>query len=307
MTQPAQTLKTKTGIAPFVKTVLRKFITIYIVVIVVLGFLQRKLLYHPVAAGSLPVASSPELVKLFPSSEDIEIEYANQQVVRGWLLRKDANKQPAPDRPLVIYMHGNAGNRAGRGPWYQVFESVGADVLAIDYLGYGDSDGSISEGSLEISCDAAWDYATQSLGYKPNQIVIGGTSLGGAAAVYLSAKQCAAGTPPSALFVVASFSSMVDVGSSLYWWLPVRAVLVDRYPSDQRAAQITCPVLVMHGDSDTLVKQELGQKLFDAFPEISENGIEKRWVNLPDTGHNDLMINVRLMRDEIKTLLDKSL
>lgn len=305
MTKPAET--PKTGLWPFVKTVLRKLITIYIVVIVLLGFLQRKLLYHPTAAESLPVASSPELMKLFPGAKDVEIECANQQVVRGWLLRKQTAKQPTLDRPLIVYFHGNAGNRAGRGPWYQIFESVGADVLAIDYLGYGDSDGTINEGTLELSCDAAWEYATQQLGYQPHQIVIGGTSLGGAAAVYLCNKQCAARTPPSALFVVASFSSMVDVGSSLYWWLPVRAVLVDRYPSDQRAAAITCPVLVMHGDMDTLVKQALGQKLFDAFPATSANEIEKRWVNMPDTGHNDLMINVRLMRDEIKTLLEKSL
>lgn len=298
---------TSNRIVAIIKMVLRKLLTIYIVVIVLLGFLQRKLLYHPLSAKSLPVASSPDIVGLFPGAQDVEIEFTDKQFVRGWLLRKDVAKQPSQNRPLVIYMHGNAGNRSGRGPWYQVMDFVGADVLAIDYPGYGDSDGTINEGALEASCDAAWTYATQTLGYQPSQIVIGGTSLGGAAAVYLCAKTCEDGTPPAALFVVATFSSMVDVGSSLYWWLPVRAVLVDRFPSDQRAAKITCPVVVMHGDKDTLVKQDLGKKLFDAFPESSAGGIKKRWVNLSGIGHNDLMIEARLLGDEIKSLLQQSL
>lgn len=288
----------------FLRKLLRKVITIYIVVIIVLGFLQRSLLYHPSTAESLPVASVPGLVTLYPAAQDVEIACESGQKVRGWLLKK-SGVDAADERPLVIYFHGNAGNRAGRGPWYQVLESCNVDVLAIDYLGYGDSEGKVTESTLEISCDAAWAYATETLGYRPNQIVIGGTSLGGAAAVYLCSKQCVAGECPNGLFVVATFSSMVDVASNLYWWLPVRAVLVDRYPSDERAAKITCPVVVMHGDQDTLVRQHLGQKLFDAFPAASTNNIPKRWVNLPDTGHNDLLFaSPRLIRDEIEKLLN---
>lgn len=302
--EPEPTRPDPTRQFEFLRKLLRKILTIYIVVIIVLGFLQRSLLYHPSTAESLSVASVPDVLRLYPDAEDIEIPCESGEIVRGWLLKKPAAAL-ADERPLVVYLHGNAGNRAGRTAWYQILESANADVLAIDYLGYGDSDGKVSESTLEISCDAAWAYATEILGYRPNQIVIGGTSLGGAAAVYLCSKQCTAGEDPAGLFVVATFSSMVDVASNLYWWLPVNAILVDRYPSDERAIRITCPVVVMHGDQDTLVKQHLGERLFESFPAASANGVEKKWVSLPKTGHNDLLSkSPHHIRDEIQKLLN---
>jgi len=82
---------------------------------------------------------------------------------------------------------------------------------------------------------------------------------------------------------------MGDVASSLYWWLPVRALLVDTFPSAERAARVTCPVLVMHGDQDTLVDQKFGRRLFEAFPEQSDSAVPRQWVNLTDIGHKDIV------------------
>jgi len=45
----------------------------------------------------------------------------------------------------------------------------------------------------------------------------------------------------------------------------------------------------MHGDNDTLVPQRFGRRLFDAAPNKSVSEVEKRWVNLPNVGHNDLL------------------
>ena len=116
----------------------------------------------------------------------------------------------------MVCFHGNAGDRSTRTGWYRLLNALDVDVLAVDYHGYGDSDGTISETALESDCDAAWDYAVTQLDRRPGDIVIVGTSLGGAAAIYLASKQSEAGTPPAALVTVATFSSMVDAGSSHY-------------------------------------------------------------------------------------------
>ncbi len=271
---------------------LKKILIVYIVVIILLATLQRKLLYHPSTAPTLPVADFPIVTELFPESKDIELTCEDGITIRGWLLQNDAaattddSKRP---RPLVIYFHGNAGDRSSRTSWYQLFAELNVDVLAIDYHGYGDSGGSISETGLELDCVAAWKFATEELNTDPQDIVIVGTSLGGAAAIYLAAKQSEAGTPPAALATVATFSSMVDAGRSHYPWLPVRYVLVDRYPSDQRIGKVTCPLLLLHGDNDRIVRYRFGQKLFDAAPDKSANGTPKRWVNLPGVGHNSIL------------------
>lgn len=290
--------------ATLVKRILRLLVICYICILTVLGFFQRKLLYRPTTSDAMPVAAFPDATGGFTRCEDVEIPCANGESVRGWLLRQQVQKPTG--RSLVIYFHGNARNRSTRGPWYDILREADLEVLAIDYQGYGDSGGSATESTIELSCEAAWSFATNRLGYHPDEISIAGTSLGGAAAVYLTDRQCRAGVPPACLFVTATFSSMVDVASSLYRWLPVRSLLVDTFPSDQRAPNVTCPVLVLHGDVDALVDQRFGRRLFDAFPKESDSGVPKQWVSLTDVGHHNIVKNGgRTILNEIRALFQR--
>lgn len=270
---------------------LQKIVTLYLLVVVLLAALQRKLLYFPTVEESLPVTNFRIVTDMFPAAEDVEITCNDKVRIRGWLLRKQAGDSglPPTGRQLVLYFHGNGGNRSGRTGWYELLAKLDVDILAIDYHGYGDSEGSMSEEALELDCDATWNHAVNALGYRPDNIYIVGTSLGGAAAVYLSSEQCRSGTPPGGLAVVATFSSMVDAGKTHYPWLPVNLILVDRYPSEDRITEVTCPVLILHGDVDRVVPQQFGRKLFDRAPDQSVNGLAKRWVDLPGIGHNDLI------------------
>lgn len=272
------------------KKLLRGAVIGYLVVVIVLGFFQRYLMYHPRQAETLPVAAFRDVRQLFPKARDVRLTCSDGVEIGGWLLQKNPDlpgKQQS--RPLVLYFHGNAGNRANRVNWYRIFERSGADVLAIDYHGYGDSGGTMSESALEQDALAAWKLATEQLGYQATQIVIAGTSLGGAAAVYLAAEMSHRGDAPSGLIVVASFSSMVDVASSIYWWLPVGAILADRYPSADRIGRVTSRILVLHGDDDELVRIRFGKRLFDAAPANSHSGEPKRWITLSGVGHNDIL------------------
>lgn len=268
----------------------------YTLVAILLGFFQRKLLYHPLKAKELPVASDRDLLKLFPEAQDVRLTCPDGTEIGAWWLHR-AEAQNAPRRPLVLYFHGNANNRATRGPWYQVFAAVEADVLAIDYHGYGDSEGKMSEGGMYQNCDTAWAYATQELNYAPSEIIVAGTSLGGAAAVYTAFQQTDSAKQPAALVVTATFSSMVDVAGSIYPWLPVSAILVDRYPSLERIPSVKCPIVMLHGDKDRLVYPKHGRTLFDAAAANSESGQPKRWVSLEGVGHNGL---VRLAGKQIR-------
>ena len=274
-----------------VKRFLRSILIAYTLVVILLGFFQRKLLYHPVKTGPLAVAAFRELKQPYPAAQDVSIKCEDGVTIKGWLMQRTraVDSAEAGGRPLVIYLHGNAGNRSHRISWYSIFAKAQADVLAIDYHGYADSDGTMTESALEMDCEATWDYATKTLRYKPSDIIVAGTSLGGAAAVYLTARQCEAAAPPAGMIVAATFSSMVDTGASLYPWLPVGAVLVDRYPSDQRIGKVTCPILAFHGDRDRVVQHRLGRKLFEVAPAASKSGVRKKWVELPGVGHNDVI------------------
>ena len=287
-----------------VRRALRGLIIVYTMVAALFGFLQRQLLYAPQPATSLSVFDFQDLTSIFPAATDVEVMCGSGVTIRGWLLRKSATQDATATRPLVIYFHGNAGNRAGRGEWYDTFDQAGADVLAMDYHGYGDSGGTMTEHSLELTADAAWKFALEDLSYRSSQIVVAGTSLGGAAAVYLASQQSESGNAPAALVTVATFSSMVDVARSHYPWLPVNAILVDRYPSVQRIPRVSCPIVAMHGDNDSVVQQQFGRRLFDAAPSVSSGNVEKKWISLQNVGHNDLLANGRdSIRRALKTIV----
>ncbi|MEZ6125209.1 MAG: alpha/beta hydrolase [Planctomycetaceae bacterium] len=272
-----------------VRRMLRILIATYLVIVIVFGFIQRSLLYRPHREQSLSIVDRPDLRQLFPAARDVRLTTADGVRIGGWLLQQNSLPvQNPPVRPLVLYFHGNAGHRGSRGEWYRIFFNAGADVLAIDYHGYGDSEGEMSEQALEADCDAAWNYATESLGYQPSDLLIAGTSLGGAAAVFTAAKACRNQARPRALFAIATFSSMTDVAAGLYPWLPVRSILVDRYPSEQRIGVIDCPIVLVHGDQDALVRHSLGRKLFDAAPEAARNGIQKQWLTIEGMTHHNL-------------------
>lgn len=81
---------------------------------------------------------------------------------------------------------------------------------------------------------------------------------------------------------------MLQTACSLYWFLPVRSILRERFPSAERIPQVTCPILIQHGCRDRVVKFEFGQQLFDAAPATSANGVPKRFVEYPNAGHCDL-------------------
>ncbi len=287
-----------------VSRVVRGLIVVYTMVAVLFGFLQRQLLYAPQPATSLSVVDFQDVTSIFPASIDVAVMCGSGVTLRGWLLRTSDAREGTATRPLVIYFHGNAGNRADRGGWYDIFHDAGADVLAMDYHGYGDSGGTMTERALELTADATWKFALEDLGYRSSQIVVAGTSLGGAAAVYLASQQSESGNNPAALVTVATFSSMVDVARSHYPWLPVNAILVDRYPSVQRIPRVSCPIVAIHGDNDAVVQQKFGRRLFDAAPSVSSGNVEKKWINLQNVGHNDLLANGRdSIRRELKTIV----
>ena len=64
-------------------------------------------------------------------------------------------------RPVFIYFHGNAGNRAAPArieTYKRLSERLDVNILTIDYRGFGNSEGSPSEEGLALDARAAWDY-----------------------------------------------------------------------------------------------------------------------------------------------------
>lgn len=174
----------------------------------------------------------------------------------------------------ILMLHGNAGNASHRLPRAAALQGLGANVLLLDYRGYGLSDGSPSEPGCYADARAAFAWLA-GRGFAASRVVVFGHSLGGAIAVDLAAERA-----PAGLVLESTFSSLSDVArrfaGPLGTW-----VLRGRFDSRAKIGRLRAPLLQIHGERDDLVRIEEGLALFAAAPE------PRRFETLLGAGHND--------------------
>ena len=244
---------------------------------------QRRLIYFPTPGPLAPAAA------VLPNGRDVVLQTDDG-------IRLDAWYFPAGTRgPAVLVCNGNGGNRALRADLAAALNRAGFSVLLFDYRGYGDNPGSPTEDGLAADARAAQAWLAQQPDVDPNRIVYFGESLGAAVSVGLAVER-----PPAAMVLRSPFTSLPDVGALHYPWLPVRRLLVDRYPSIERIATVRAPVLVIAGDRDDIVPASMSEQLYAAAAD------PKRWLLVPGAGHNDPeLLDGRQMIDAIVAFLSE--
>ncbi|KAM9809709.1 lysophosphatidylserine lipase ABHD12-like isoform X7 [Syngnathus typhle] len=127
--------------------------------------------------------------------------------------------------PAILYLHGNTGTRGGdhRVELYKVLSSSGYHVVAFDYRGWGDSDGSPSEGGM--TADALFVYRWLKEKRAQGGVYVWGHSLGTGVATNLVRQLCDRGSPPDALILESPFTNIREEAKShpfatVYRYLP---------------------------------------------------------------------------------------
>ena len=170
----------------------------------------------------------------------------------------------SPDVVWLIF-HGNGGNISVRLDQYQeIHRRYGASILAIDYRGYGRSEGVPSERGFYADALTAHKLATEL--HPGKKIVLFGRSLGGPVAVQLAA-QLASVAQPAALILEAAISSVPDVVRERAAWtrfVPMNLISESRFDSTKYVANLPVPTLVIHGDSDRTVSPANAERIYRA-------------------------------------------
>jgi alpha-beta hydrolase superfamily lysophospholipase len=167
--------------------------------------------------------------------------------------------QADPKAPVMLFLHGARRNVEGSGFRIRHMQELGFAVLAIDYRGFGQSSGELpSEETVTEDAHAAWTWLAQQYPSRPRYIF--GHSLGGAIAVNLAAEV----GDEKGLIVEGTFTSIADVFRSFKWgWLPVTALITQRFEAVDKIDRVKSPVLVVHGSNDRLIPVDLGRTLFE--------------------------------------------
>ena len=184
--------------------------------------------------------------------DSVYFETADGLTLSAWFIPGDNT------RGVILFCHGNAGNISHRLESIQIFHQLGLDVFIFDYRGYGQSEGKPSEQGTYQDAEAAWRYLIEERQLAPADIIVFGRSLGGTVASWLARSHT-----PGALILESTFTSLRDVASTLYPYLPVRLLLRFQYNTAEYLRGVNCPVLIVHSRDDEIMPFSQGRRLFD--------------------------------------------
>lgn len=252
---------------------------------------QESLLYFP-EIGGIPrrPASNP---RRYRSPSEYNIPYESHMIpcddgvsIHSWLLLHPNSKEKR--KPTIVFFHGNAGNIGLRLPnAHQMYSKLDANVLMVEYRGYGDSDTvKPTEQGLKLDAEAALNFISAHPQIDPHRIFCFGRSLGGAVAFHL-AKYAQQYQKPLAGIILEntflSISKMVDQLMPLIAPLKFLVLRMD-WGNDKIAPTVQTPVLYLAGDADELVPHNHMLKLFEY---SSKASIYSKMHIIRNGTHND--------------------
>lgn len=189
-----------------------------------------------------------------------------------------------PDSSLLVMFHGNGEIASDYDGLATLYNEAGVSLLVVDYRGYGWSTGKPLISTLLPDADAVLNGIPRVLagaGVQTDTWLIKGRSLGSVPAVHLAQQH------PDRWRGLILESALADL-PSVYRRLGQAAEALTGvelpFKNAEKMRDVHLPLLVIHGENDTLLPPENGQRLYDAAP--TEN---KTIHRIPNAGHNDLL------------------
>jgi len=217
---------------------------------------ERELTFRPVREASGWFSGLPADVREFylPVSDAPDAER-----LHAWYWPSDE-----PGAPTLLYLHGVRWNLTGHLRRIENLRGFGFSVVAIDYRGFGKSDGEMpSEEGVYDDAAVAWRWLVAREPDASKRYVYG-HSLGTAVATELAVGG-AARDGVAGLILEGGFTSLPEMAKALApSWLPIDWLVTQRFDTIDKIARVPAPVLLVHGTGDRLVPHRFSEALYAA-------------------------------------------
>lgn len=228
----------------FLQLVLIFFLSTYLIAIGMLFFLQKKIIFQPkqLHKNYTYTFETPYQEFYLKGKDNANINA---------LFFKSTQINP---KGIILYFHGNADNLQRWGKYHIDFTSRGYDFFAIDYHGYGKSDGEVGEQAMYSDAQLAYNWAIQR--YPKERIIIYGRSLGSGAASHLAAQEDA-----RMLVLETPFNNIAGAFNDRPYTPTMPFEFKYRFPNDKNIQKVKYPIYIFHGTNDWVVPYQSAQKL----------------------------------------------
>mmetsp|Transcript_22388 Transcript_22388/g.35980 ORF Transcript_22388/g.35980 Transcript_22388/m.35980 type:complete len:375 (+) Transcript_22388:95-1219(+) len=164
---------------------------------------------------------------------------------------------------MVIYCHGNG---CDLGTIYEELlryrEYWQVHILAMEYPGYGLCKGEPGEKSINEAVFSVYDYITQQLRWPSLFIFFYGRSIGTGPVCKLVSTLQTQGTRVGGIILHCAYTSIRAVVSNAIGSVAA-ALITDRWQNIKEVQSIDCPMLLIHGQADTLIPFTHSELLYD--------------------------------------------
>lgn len=221
----------------------------YLVYCCTLFFLQRHIMYP---RYMIPQPTDTEKGRAGIDTIWLQTRHGE---VEAWYL-PPAEGSPGTPAPAVIFAHGNAELIDFWPQTLDQFTRMGLGLLLVEYPGYGRSQGAPDQKSITDTFIKAYDALAARPDIDPSRIVLLGRSLGGGAVCALAAKR-----PSAALILMSAFTSARSFARR---FLAPGFLVRDEFDNLSVVSSYNGPILIIHGNSDTIVPYRHGISLYRA-------------------------------------------
>lgn len=190
--------------------------------------------------------------------------------------------------PILLYFHGNGEIATDYEGFAPLYHGIGLSLLVVDYRGYGWSTGKPLTTKMLPDAQAILDALDDILkehGVVPSRpLFIMGRSLGSAPAVYLAKENP---DKIKGLIIESGFADGPTLFGRLGILIPKALKENDALPINNvhKMKQVKIPLLVIHGEKDTLIPMNHGKELYESCP-IED----KELLIISGAGHNNVAI-----------------
>lgn len=223
---------------------------LYIALLVVFRIFEKQIIFLPNLIPRLSGDWQPPGLPI----ENVELTTSDGVKLHAWWI-------PAPDAEFTfVAFHGNAGNITHRADVYAFLRGLPANVLAVEYRGYGRSEGSPDEPGIYRDAEAGFEYLVKQKQIPPGKIVAYGQSLGTAAAADVGTNRGAGG-----IVLEAPFPSTRATAARVYWFLPGLGLIAGtKFDTAAKLPTVQKPVLIVHCKNDPVIPFALGEQVYAA-------------------------------------------